>query len=198
MSKVKETVHIDNIEVGYVGLFHNKCSNIKHLRKIMFARILDEDHMRLNCSNRVLDMELQQQQQKKGIDLCEKIYGKKIIYPIINSTEVGTNFVDDDIIIFNTIEVGTFLRYVGFPLQLNRKDLTVAQKILLEPKVPIMRQRTPVMLTTSFEFGSLNDFDISQLNQLKEIIEPLQFLKDDGNSRQVRTAEKVYARSAQK
>ena len=48
---------------------------------------------------------------KKGVDLCEKINGKKIIYPVTEA-----NSVDGDIIIFDTIEVGVFLRYIGFPL----------------------------------------------------------------------------------
>ena len=38
MSKNEETVHVDNIEIGYVGLFENQCTRIKVLRKIMFIR----------------------------------------------------------------------------------------------------------------------------------------------------------------
>ena len=120
MSKNEETVHVDNIEIGYVGLFENQCTRIKVLRKIMFAKILDEDHIGLNCSNQAISYgiitptgpkKIGVDDLKKGVDLCEKINGKKIIYPVTEA-----NSVDGDIIIFDTIEVGVFLRYIGFPL----------------------------------------------------------------------------------
>ena len=31
MSKNKETVHVDNVEIGYVGLLENQCTIIKCL-----------------------------------------------------------------------------------------------------------------------------------------------------------------------
>jgi len=198
MSKNKETVHVDNIEIGYVGLLKNQCTIIRCLRKIMFAKILDEDHIGLNCSNQAISYgiitptgpkKIGVDDLKKGVDLCEKINGKKIIYPVTEA-----NSVDGDIIIFDTIEVGVFLRYIGFPLQLDRKNLKIAQKILLEPKTPIIRRRTPVMLDSSFEFDSLENFDIDQFNQLKEIIEPFNYLKGDGNPIRVCPEERAFAK----
>ncbi len=201
MSKNGKTVHVDNIEIGYVGLLQNRCTITRTLRKIMFARVLDEDHIGLNASNKGLrcmitqptgSKEICADDFRKGVDLCEKINGRKIIYPVTEPTKENFNAVDGDIIIFDTIEVGTFLKYIGFPLQLDRKNLKMAQKILLEPKVPIMRQQTPVILGSSFEFASLKNFDIDQFNQLKAIIESFECLKNDGNSSRISSEEKAF------
>lgn len=193
---LKDTVHVDNIEVGYVGLVKNQCTNIHHLRKIMFARILDEDHIGLNCSNQGVSYkvatssgfnEVRTDDFRRGIDLCEKINGEKIIYPVEKSMELDSNTVDGDIIIFRTIEMGPFLRYIGFPLQLDRRNLKKVQKILLEPDFPIKRQ------STSVELDSLiNQLDFNQVNKLKEIIEPFGKLKADGVSSKVRLEEKFF------
>lgn len=77
---------------------------------------------------------------------------------------------------------------------MDKKNLKIAQKILLEPKTPIIRRRTPVMLDSSFEFDSLENFDIDQFNQLKEIREPFNYLKGDGNPIQVCPEERAFAK----
>jgi len=199
----KGTVHIDNIEIGFVGLLQNQSTNVKLLRKIMFAKILDEDHIGLNSSNEGVKYELitptgpkevGKDDFKKGVDLCEKISGKQIIYPVTNPKEVATDTADGDIIILPTIEVGTFLRYLGFPLHLDRKNLKIAKEILLNPNFPIKRQRTPVEFE-SFEYDSLKHFDPDRFNKFKEIIEQVESLKMNGNSTRVSPKERIYLKS---
>ncbi|MDE5587350.1 MAG: hypothetical protein K2I72_03150, partial [Bacilli bacterium] len=111
------------------------------------------------------------------------------IYPVTKSTKIDFDDVDGDIIIFRTIEVGTFLRYIGFPLQLDRRNLKIAQKILLNPHFPIQRQ------STSVELDSLRkQLDFNKFNEFKEIIEPFNYLKADGNPIRVCPEERAFAK----
>lgn len=203
MLRRNEEVHIDNIEVGFVGQVDG---NINVLRKIMFARILDEDRIGgLNCPSRgyiyttPTGSKIEVDDFKKGVDLCERIRGKNIIYPVKKatklSTELGADNIDGNIIIFQTIEVGNFLRYVGFPLHLDRRNLQKARNILLKREVPIIRQQTPVARGSFEKFDSLENFDVDQFNQMKEILTPLLNYKSLGNTSSVTPEEKVFAKS---
>lgn len=180
------TVHINNIEVGFV--WQKEEHSYKYLRKIVFARntgclaynnkhMLDKDDLMHAHVERLF---------KDGIDLCEKIDGESIIYPVKKN---GDDYEIGDIIIFPIAEVGPLLRFLGFPIYLSRKEFKMLKKCLLDNDAPVKRVDSAVDLG-----DSENDSDIDRIDfvELKNSIPEFGKFKSSGNSIDVTEAEKAF------
>lgn len=114
----KNTVNRNDIEVGVVKHLHYH-RGIRTLRKIIFVRDQNKGSI------------VQEDEPQKGIDLYKKIKGQSIIYPIYGTGCTG----DGDIVIDKSIEAGAYLKYLGFPEQLDAIDLEQIYNIFLNRHV---------------------------------------------------------------
>lgn len=175
-------VNTSNVEVGFVC---KKCPNnsYEYLRKILFARntgaLLQANHTLISvndkdCTTLFCD----------GIDLLEKIDGEDIVYPVVS--EENLTVTDHDIIIYDTIEIGNFLKLLGYPPYLTERDLKVIKQGLLDPNIPLIRSALPV------DFEDLRKLDLVKIqNNIKQI----ERFKSSGNDINVSKKEKGIQKS---
>lgn len=170
-------VDIDNIEIGFVCKKNENLNGFKCLRKIVFARNTDYMCVPNNCvisvNGKTGDI-----LYKDGMDLCNKIEDKKIIYPVLIRQEDVTS--DNDIFIFDPLNTGCVLRFIGFDERLNSKDLKIIKRILLEPDFSIIRRKTEV---------NYLDFQMIDFSKIRKTMDGIMKFKSLGNTSDVTVEE---------